>query len=284
VRKIVQFFQKLFSFSYAEARGFVNLFIVCLAALMLIFISKFLMHNPTPVDLEDARKLDSLVRILENTGLSHEKSELFSFDPNILPTDSLILLGIDKKVATIIGNYRKKGGRFHSREDLKKIYGLSDQTYNALSEFIDLPDSISISKNKSINFSIDINQANAAQLKEIQMVGDVLSARIVKYREALGGFIEKEQIEEVYGLSDVALLNLKSSIIIKSGFRPRAIKINYDSLEVLKNHPYISDQLAEDIIRFRTINSIIESEKVLTNFKSIDKSNFQKLIFYLDFQ
>ncbi len=62
------------------------------------------------------------------------------------------------------------------------------------------------------------------------------------------------------------------------------IRINHDDFDRLKRHPYISDQLAEDIIRYREINSSIESEKVLANFKSIDKRYFKKLILYLDFK
>lgn len=116
------------------------------------------------------------------------------------------------------------------------------------------------------------------------MIGDVLSVRIVRYREVLGGFISMDQIEEAYGLSDEAIASLKSSAFIENDFRPHQIKVNFDSMNVLKSHPYISNDLAEDMIRYREINSIIESETVLANFKSVDKSNFQKLILYLDFK
>ena len=116
------------------------------------------------------------------------------------------------------------------------------------------------------------------------MVGDVLAARIVKYRDLLGGYVSEDQLEEVFGLEDVALSNMKIETYIKLNFKPRLVRINHDSLEILQNHPYISYRLAEDILRFREINSTIESEIVLTDFKSIDKSNFKKLILYLDFR
>ena len=67
-------------------------------------------------------------------------------------------------------------------------------------------------------------------------------------------------------------------------FRSRKIKINALDREGLAKHPYISDKLAADIVRYREVNNRIESEKVLANFKSVDKSNFKKLILYLDFQ
>ena len=153
--------------------------------------------------------------------------------------------------------------------------------YNQVEDYIDLPDSSSV---KNHQLSMEINTADPNDLWQIHMIGDVLATRIVKYREALGGFISEEQFDEVYALSDEALHKLNVSVYIGHGFSPRLIKINSDSLDVLKSHPYITDQLAEDIVRFREINGTIESEKVLVNFKSVDKSNFQKLIFYLDFQ
>ncbi|HPN69680.1 MAG TPA: helix-hairpin-helix domain-containing protein [Saprospiraceae bacterium] len=51
-------------------------------------------------------------------------NKFFSFDPNTLPKDSLLLLPIDKKVVYNLIKYREKGGRFHSPKDLMKIYGM----------------------------------------------------------------------------------------------------------------------------------------------------------------
>ena len=195
-----------------------------------------------------------------------------------------MLLGFDKKIAERIKNYRDKEGVFYTKKDLQKICGLTDQLFTRMHRYIDLPDSLTISGIQKSNVPVNINEANATQLTEIPMIGEVLSARIIGYRKLLGGFVALGQLKEVYGLSDDALESLKSTTFIKADFKPRLVKINYDSLDVLSRHPYISYQLADDIVRFRKINSIIESETVLANFKSVDKSKFKKLILYLDFQ
>lgn len=284
MRKITQFFQKLFSLTHTESKGFVKLLIVCISALILIFIPKFLIRNSAPVTHEEERILDSLSSILEHNLNSRGTGVLFIFDPNSLSVDSLVLLGFDKEIAERAKNYRDKGGVFYTKKDLKKIYGLTDQFFTRIHPYIDLPDSLTISRLQKSILPININEPNATQLKEISLIGEVLSARVISYRELLGGFVVLDQLSEVYGLSDAALANLKSATFIKSDFKPKLVKINYDSLDALSRHPYISYQLAEDILRFRKINSIIESETVLSNFKSIDKSNFKKLILYLDFQ
>lgn len=181
-------------------------------------------------------------------------------------------------------NYRYSGGRFKIKKDIRKVYGVAEELIDSLYSFIDLPDSMVREKKNLDELKFDINIATVEHLKKVNMIGDVLATRIVKYRELLGGFIGTEQFYEIYGLSDNAVENLKLSTYIDTGFNPRRLKVNHDALEMLERHPYISDQLAEDIVRYREINSTIDSEKVLANFKSVDKSNFEKLILYLDFQ
>ena len=80
---------------------------------------------------------------------------------------------------------------------------------------------------------MDINTVGQNELKQIRLIGDILAARIIKYREALGGYISEEQLSEVYGLPEDALENLKASVFIGSRFSPRMIKLNSDSLNIL---------------------------------------------------
>lgn len=284
MNKIYQLVKNLLKLSHNEARGFFSLLIASIIALTLIFFPEIVIRQNKTVDPSEVKKLDSLVNILENSELSDGHHTLFLFDPNEISVDSLVLLGFSKNVSERLINYRSKGGSFYVKEDVKKIYGVTGQLMDDIYTFINLPDSALRGQKKKIEQKFDLNNANADKLKNVHMIGDVLAARIVKYRNLLGGFVNKNQLEEVYGLSDIALENLKSTTFINSGFKPRLLKINHDSLEAFRNHPYISYQLAEDILRFREINSTIESEKVLVNFKSIDKSNFGKLILYLDFQ
>lgn len=282
--KFYQRINRLLKLSHNEARGFVSLLIISVVALILLFIPEIITRQNISVDPADVKRLDSLVALLERDEPFDENQTLFSFNPNVISVDSLVRLGFPNSVAKRLVNYRSKGGRFFIKQDVKKIYGVTDKLMEDIYSFINLPERALRIHEKKSSKKIDLNSASAEQFKTITMIGDVFAARIVKYRNSLGGFVSKNQLEEVYGLSDDALNNLKSDTFITSGFRPRRIKINHDSLEVLQNHPYISDHLAEDILRFRNLNDAIESEKVLVNFKSVEKSKFEKLILYLDFQ
>ena len=49
---------------------------------------------------------------------------------------------------------------------------------------------------------ISINTVDTAEWKKVPGIGSAYAARIVKYRNLLGGFYEVEQLREVYGISD----------------------------------------------------------------------------------
>lgn len=237
------------------------------------------MPNMDPVDPEEVKRLDSIALLLT----SESEPVRFYFNPNTTSKDSLQLLGFPEYIAARIVNYRDKGGRFRTKDDLREIYGISNELVDHIYDWIDLPEK-RIASGASASSSIDINLATVDQLKGLISIGDAYAGRILKYRELLGGFVSKNQFTEIYGLSDEALVNLTSSTFIHKEFTPQLLRINYSDFEGLVRHPYISRELASDIMQYREVNSTIESEKVLAVFKSIDKSNFEKLILYLDFQ
>ncbi len=279
MKDFIRSLRNYFSLSERQAKAFLLLLIVSIAALFVIFFPEKVIPDRSDVDPDDVRKLDSLVQIMEKEKtVDHEP---FTFDPNVVSKDSLLLLGIPGSIARRIVNYRDKGGKFYVKYDLKKIYDFPPEIYQKLMPYINLP---AKRHEKIAKFSLDINKATSGDLERIPGLSRSVASRVVKYRNILGGYIDKSQLGEVYGLSGEALKNVRSAVFINKGFVPRRIKINSVSIEALQRHPYISDELAEAIVRYREINGKIESKTVLARFKSIDEHNFEKLISYLDFE
>lgn len=54
----------------------------------------------------------------------------------------------------------------------------------------------------------NLNTASASDLLPIHGIGPVLSKRIIKYRDAIGGYTNKDQLYKVYGLDSVVALRL----------------------------------------------------------------------------
>jgi competence protein ComEA len=135
---------------------------------------------------------------------------------------------------------------------------------------------------KKENIIIDINTANPENLKRVRGIGEVLSKRIVNYREALGGFYDKNQIKEVYGINDSIYNVIENQMVIKR-VQLRKVNFNEASFEELKRHPYISDLLAKQIISFREKVKPFESEQDVQKLYLMKEDLYSKLHNYIEF-
>lgn len=92
---------------------------------------------------------------------------------------------------------------------------------------------------------IDINTADSLDWKTLPGIGNVLSKRIVKFRDKLGGFYCIEQVSRTYGLEKDVFERIKSRLVLSTPHR----KYTCDSLSVreLAGHPYISWKQAEKL-------------------------------------
>jgi competence protein ComEA len=63
-------------------------------------------------------------------------SKLFSFDPNTIDSTGLRQLGLKAKTASILLHWRAKGKVFYKKEELKKLYTLTEEEYNRLEPYI----------------------------------------------------------------------------------------------------------------------------------------------------
>lgn len=99
------------------------------------------------------------------------------------------------------------------------------------------------------DYIISINETDSTELQILKGIGPVLSSRIIKYKEQLGGFHNKNQLLEVYGVKPVLL----STIIDRLSFEGelRKIKLNTIEIDELVKHPYFDYQTAHIFINYR---------------------------------
>ena len=295
MRRFKAFIRKFFSLSRGETNGF--LILVPLMALILFSepIFRAWSINRNTKKITNQGELDSLVAKWEwekekVDSVSAIPSRKFAFDPNKVSKEELAQLGFSPTLAQRIMNYRSKGGKFKIQSDLKKIYGLDSIFYSQLLPFIALPAQLEkpqfaenkkeiITLPKAIKF--DINLADTAQLKKIYGIGNVLSVRIVAYRDRLGGFISNDQLREVYGLDSVVLKQLNEKAFVNNDFRPRTLSINMATEKELALHPYIKSKLAKAIAAYRFQHGNFATIEDLQKIALIDHENFGKIKPYL---
>jgi len=247
-----------------------------------LFIKSIRMDSLSP-DRKPSRQLSNYSKPLEKGA---EQTSLFPFNPNHLNADQWRLLGLTDWQVRIIHNYESKGGTFRYKEDLSKIYGVSEELYKRLEPFIQLPvrsSSPDYPPTKRLEAAVDLNTADSIQLIDLKGVGPVLARRIMKYRESLGGFHSSSQLLEVYGM-DVERFQKFAATVSVIGGPYRKLNINKASLSELKKHPYIDYTLAKWIIDRRILKGRYTSLEQIKESDLVTDEIFVKLSPYFCFE
>lgn len=223
-----------------------------------------------------------------------KKFSPFAFDPNTLEAQEWIKMGFSEKQTRMIVNYRNKGGHFRIKSDLHKLYCIDDDVYHLLKPYILLPDEIEttapsgipitelFSHQKKTTLRLNLNTCDSIALKSLKGIGVVLSKRIIKYRNALGGFHDVLQLSEVYGLSAETFSNIVPHVFIENATL-RFLYINKESIETLNAHPYLDYYQAKSICSYRMQHKNIHNMEELSSIPLIDDSTCKKIAPYLRF-
>ncbi len=290
-KKIKSVWKEYLTLSMRERRGLsILLGILLFQLLFLFYLNNVDLKYPYP-DFETVKKLQSEI---SNEGLAINSSaksftatsELYFFDPNKLSAEQWMSFGLSQKQSASVLNYIKKGGKFRTKKDVLKIYGMDEKLYGILLPYISLPDSIVKErsqyqiKEKRKYDPVDINVADSIQLEELKGIGPTLASRIVRYRDKLGGFVNDEQLREVYGVNDTLFRLIREQVIVKDN-NIRSVILNSDSFPVLAAHPYIGRKLAGMILNYRKQHKRFESADELRNLPLLTDEIFRKLAPYL---
>ncbi|WP_421920358.1 helix-hairpin-helix domain-containing protein [Marinifilum sp.] len=203
-------------------------------------------------------------------------NDLFCFDPNTISKSKWKKLGVDDVIANRIRNYLSTGAKFKTVDDLGKIYGFDTVLLMILKPYVRIKGE---DKDKREEL-IDLNLADAITLKSLPGIGETLSHRIVKYRKLLGGYSNKRQLLEVYGLSNETYLGIEN-LIYTSIESLRKISINKCDAKTLSKHPYINNRVSSDIVKYRERLGRFQSVQDLKAKHLLVDSVFQKVEAYL---
>lgn len=301
INLIKTYLRRNFAFTETEIRGlFVLIPLVIVLAFSPIVVKHWLSSKEVST-LEDDRLLKEwYTETQPKLDLKSEKSEpvIEPFDPNHNGHLDWINLGYPERIAIRIVNYRLKGGRFHKKEDLLKIYGIDSAMVTSHMPFMvftsqsDRKNTPNLDSKKSrqkrsqapkpeiVFAKVNLNRGDTSELRKMEGIGKYWSARIVKYRELLGGFTHAEQIREIYGLEE----SLADQVLQQSYFEElplRKISINQDSIKVLSRHPYISYSTAKSIVTYRKQHGDYHEVSELKKIISLSDSVYQRMLPYL---
>jgi DNA uptake protein ComE-like DNA-binding protein len=281
-----------FSFSKKE-----RIAIVVLAVIMAAFIAApYLYTHDTPLDPVLPEKLFSYPpysdRDKDTVAATHMPANpapaaLFYFDPNTLDQQGWQQLGIADRTITTILRYRSKGGRFRKPADIRKIWGMRQSDAERLEPYIHIKADTVIHASRERKYQapaskapaspIDINTATIENWKQLPGIGDILAARIVKYRERSGGFVSTAQVRKTYGISDSLFTVILPYLQFRPGSLP-AIDINSASAYALRTKLDIPFRDAYAIVKYRDQHGPFHSLNDIPKLVPMHDSVSQKLM------
>tara|TARA_R110002050_G_scaffold147086_4_gene272706 strand:+ start:2849 stop:3733 length:885 start_codon:yes stop_codon:yes gene_type:complete len=246
---------------------------------------------PLNIDSDFQVRIDSL----KNVALENDTVQMYPFNPNFISDFKGYTLGMSTDEIDKLHNFRKTNKFVNSAEEFQKVTKVSDSLLKIISPYFKFPEWSSNHKSKPIKLSgaknvdttsknlvwKDLNTTTAGELQIINGVGEKLSARIIKFRNRLGGFLVDDQLFEVYYLEEeVARRILKQFKVIS---KPNIVKININTATAyeLSRLIYIKQEVAERIVNYRNLNGGINSLNELLSIEGFPPERIERIDLYL---
>ncbi|MEO5644892.1 MAG: helix-hairpin-helix domain-containing protein [Bacteroidia bacterium] len=243
--------------------------------------SKFTNHNSEPRAPNPSEEAGQ-------KSVYHTK-ELFNFNPNGLAVDDWVRLGLSPAQARSVKKFETKGGKFTTKEDVRKLFVISEERYQELEPFIVLPERENFklannpkpgTQNPPIPSIVELNTADSFLLVSVKGIGPSFAKRILDYRERLGGFYAVIQLKEVFGIDEEKYGVIKDFVKADSSYI-RKININAAQAPDFKKLPYISWPVANGLVNYRKSHGNFKSVAGIKSCALITEELYNKIVPYL---
>ncbi|MBC5864524.1 ComEA family DNA-binding protein [Flavobacterium turcicum] len=243
--------------------------------------------------------LQSTIDTLSNNA-KKASNKIYKFNPNFISDYKGYNLGMSVLEIDRLFAFRKQNKYVNSAAEFQMVTQISDSLLKELTPMFQFPTWVSTKPKgdytkKSYDYKKaagakekiivkDINLANQDDLMKIYGVGEALSARIIKQRSILGGFVSMEQLTEIWGLSPEVVLELNTHFHVSALPAVLKLNINNASLKELSQFYYFKGGIARDIITYRSMKGDFAKIEDLTKIKGFPVDKAKIIALYLDFR
>lgn len=214
-----------------------------------------------------------------------KRDTVYPFNPNYFSEFKAYQLGVTMDVVKRIQMYRDDGNYMYSLQVFRKVTRLSDEEVTRIQPYLKFPTrkSYVAQVKKAAPKKKELNSATVADLKSVYGIGDVFANRIINIRTRLGGYLVKDQLDDVWGLSPETKKRIWEHFKIDSIPSVEKRNINEMTIADLSRNPYLSTSLASRIVAMRTQKDSLTSWSDLMEIQEIDSIKTARLSLYLSF-
>jgi DNA uptake protein ComE-like DNA-binding protein len=298
-RKIEKIVKTYFYFNTSERKSIlalVILIILCIALPQVYF--KLFPVEKVNIQITELKEKEANFFSVNQTSESDDEkisatiNSINKFDPNTASDKDLASLGFSSKNIRTIRNYLSKGGSFKLPEDLNKLYGVDKDVIEKTIPLVEIrnenkpyqntsfkQDSLKKTKGKKVFEVLEINAADSESLVKLYRIGPSLASKIINYRNKLGGFLNLNQLTEIWGFDEDILYDLQGKIKVDAN-RAKRLNLNNVDLETLKQHPYYKFKLSQAIVNYRLQHGNFKSMNDLRNIRIVNDSILKLISIY----
>ena len=279
-----------FVFSKNQQNGIFVLVLV----IVILQATYFVMNNSDSeagfaTEDEDIKKIQKQIDSIKIAKTEADTFKIFPFNPNYLTDYRGYTLGMTTAEIDRLLEFREEDQWINSAEDFKRVTGVSDSLLNTISPYFKFPEWVQeqqLSARKSVatkpySAKLDLNKAEAEDLQKVNGIGEVISTRIINYRNKIGGFVADIQLKDIYGLNYETRDKLTAEFTVKEKPEVEIIDINDAELLELSEIPYIGYELAREIIDYRLLNERIKNFEELTKIDDFPGDKIDRIQLYL---
>lgn len=293
-------FKSHFKFNKQERSGIFFLLLIIVSLQIGYFVFRSLPEDVSKNSITSDVAIQAKIDLLKVKALQKDSVKIYPFNPNFITDYKGYILGMSVKEIDRLHAFRAKDKYVNSQEDFQKVTQVSDSLLDTFSSYFKFPEwtiknkqntfsskkrkvdrNISVPSDELVEAILDLNSATAEELKVINGIGEKLSARIIKFRDRLGGFLVEEQLYDVYGLeSDVVERALKRFKVLNPP-QIEKININTASVKMLTKLIYLQKNVAIDIVDYRNSKGTIDSFAELSKIESFPSEKVDRIALYL---
>ena len=282
-----------FWYNKSQRNGIFFLLFFILILQGVYFFVDFSSNEETDLPLEEITLFQNQIDSLKRIEIEKRKPKIYPFNPSFITDYKGYQLGMKTEEIDRLLSHRNSGKYINSANQFQQVTNVSDSLLSVISPYFKFPDWISRKKNTNVSYyrpkveevfvgvKQDLNTVTATQLKEINGIGDKLSERIVKYRGSMKGFMNDEQIEQVYGLNPEVISKVLQRYTVLSQPIIEKVNVNTATFKEVLHLPYIDYELTKKIFQYRDEVAEIQNLEELKNIEDFPIENFDKIALYL---
>lgn len=290
--------------SRSEKRGLLLLLflLLCVCGGMLYVGMSERVGTSVQLSPEDVAELEAFATLTKERKKRQEEVRIpvqsFPFNPNTADSMTLLRVGLKPWQVKNLMAYRRAGGRWKDADDFKRLYGLSDEEFQRLRPYVQIPPAVkevyftehdrarqdSLHHLRPEKFTqltvLDLNTVDTLTLRKIPGIGVGYSRSIVSYRERLGGFVSVAQLKDIEGLP----ARIEEWFSVEELVAVRTISINKSDFKTLVRHPYLSYEQVKVITTHIRKYGPLRSWKDLQLYPEFTPQDFERLSPYFVFE